>query len=64
MHSNQNLISTREVAERLGVDTTTVTRRVARGEIVPAVRAPGRRGAFLFAADAVEKLAADKVGAA
>ena len=42
------LIPTAEVARILGVQVSTVSRRVARGELVPVVKVPGKTGAFLF----------------
>lgn len=49
-----DLIGTSEVARILGVDRSTVTRRVARGDLAPATRAPGHRGALLFRREDVE----------
>lgn len=42
------LISTAEVAEILGVDVATVNRRAQRGEIPTFVKSPGLRGARFF----------------
>jgi len=42
------LISTSDVAERLGVDVRTVHRMVADGRLTPLVKAPGMRGAYMF----------------
>ena len=41
-------LTTSEVARRLGVSRSTVTRMVADGKLEPTVRAPGYRGPFLF----------------
>lgn len=57
------LLSTTEVAQRLGVDRRTVTRMVP-SRLAPAVQAPGRRGAYLFEPAAVEALAAERAGGA
>lgn len=54
MQTVLSLISTREAASQLGVSPAHVTRLVKRGEIEPAIQAPGKRGAFLFTADEVE----------
>lgn len=50
-----NVITAREVAERLQVSTRQVSRLVERGAIAPVVKAPGPRGAFLFDPAAVEE---------
>ena len=42
------LLTTSEVADKLGVDRSWVTRLVASGRLVPAMRLPGRTGALLF----------------
>lgn len=42
------LLTTSEVAEKLGVDRSWVTRLVSSGRLVPAMRLPGRTGALLF----------------
>lgn len=49
-----DLIGTLEVARMLGVDRSTVTRRVAKGDLDPVTRAPGHRGALLFRREDVE----------
>ena len=43
-----DLIGSAEVCERLGIDRSTLSRWVAAGKITPALKLPGRRGAFLF----------------
>ncbi|QTF71752.1 helix-turn-helix transcriptional regulator [Arthrobacter woluwensis] len=53
---NPELVSTREVAAALGVNTRQVARLVSRGELTPSVKAPGTRGAFLFDRAEIEKL--------
>lgn len=47
-----SLISTNEVAELIGKDPRTVQRMAASGDL-PAVKMPGKRGAFIFDRDAV-----------
>lgn len=53
-----SLITTAEVAERLGCDTSTVSRWVTRGLLIPVARVGGGGGggAMLFDPDAVELL--------
>lgn len=48
MPKPSDLIPTSEVARLRDVDVRTVHRWVARGELTPAVKAPGLRGAYLF----------------
>ena len=43
-----NLLPTADVAKLLGVSATTVTRMVKRGDLTPAAKTPGLRGAYLF----------------
>lgn len=50
--NRQDLISTNEVAELIGKDPRTVQRMAASGDL-PAVKMPGKRGAFIFDRDAV-----------
>ncbi|MGQ4544404.1 helix-turn-helix domain-containing protein [Dermabacteraceae bacterium P13088] len=52
------VISTAEVARRLHVAPSTVTKRVERGLLRPARKLPGRTGAYLFDAAEIERLAA------
>ncbi|WP_272878377.1 helix-turn-helix domain-containing protein [Rothia nasimurium] len=42
------LQTTREVAKCLGLSPSHVTRLVASGELTAVVKAPGKRGAFMF----------------
>lgn len=44
----------------LGVHTRTVARWVDDGTLTPAAQAPGPRGAYLFDAEQVEALAAER----
>lgn len=50
-------MTTTAVANRLGVDTSTVARWVRRGLLTPDVKTPGLRGAYLFDARTVELFA-------
>ena len=54
------LIGTREAAEILGVPRTTLASRLAAGAIAPAIKLPGRTGAFLFDRSYIEQIAADE----
>lgn len=56
----ENLLTTAEVAERLGVSVATVNRRAAAGRLVPAVEFPGERGPRLYAVEDVEALASER----
>lgn len=49
------LIGTSEVAARLKRDTSTVHRLVNSGQLKPAAKAPGLRGAYLFAEDEIAR---------
>ena len=57
---SQHLIGTAEAAQLLGVDRSTLTRRVATGMLEPALTIPGYRGDFLFDRADIEALAAEK----
>ena len=50
------LLTTAEVAERLGVSVWTVHRWTDAGRITPAVKAPGIRGAYMFEPAEVERV--------
>lgn len=50
------LLTSRQVAERLGTTVTTVNRWVQRGRLTPSLEVPGYKGARLFDPDAVEAL--------
>ena len=50
----QDLLTTAELAEQLGVSPSAISRRVKKGDLQPAAKAPGKRGAFLFSAEVVE----------
>lgn len=49
-----------EVCELLGIDRSTLTRRVQAGRIEPAFKLPGRNGAYVFDRATVEALAAER----
>lgn len=55
MQNDSSFKTTREVAEVLGVSPAQVTRLVASGDLTPAVKAPGLRGAFMFTHEEVEQ---------
>ena len=55
------LLLTRDVAERLGVDVRTVHRWVNAGQLVAVKRMPGRTGSLVFTSDVVERFAAERV---
>lgn len=57
MHKNRHLIGSAEAAEIVGVDRSTFTRWVNRGEVCPAVELPGKTGARLFDRAEIERLA-------
>lgn len=46
MHTD--LLPTAEVARLLGRDVSTINRMVTAGDLTPAVKGPGVRGAYLF----------------
>ena len=54
------LIGTRQAAEILGVPRTTLASRLSAGTIAPAIKLPGRTGAFLFDRAYIEQIAADE----
>lgn len=56
MDRNNPLVSTREASQKLGVTPAHVTRLVASGHITPAIKAPGKRGAFMFTTEEVEQV--------
>ncbi|HMH92621.1 MAG TPA: helix-turn-helix domain-containing protein [Streptosporangiaceae bacterium] len=58
------LIGSAEACELLGIDRSTLSRRVARGEITPAQKMPGETGPFLFQRDEIERVLADHAGQA
>lgn len=48
------LITSEQLATLLGVDRSTVLRRVRHGDIVPAYSGPGRTGVYLFDVSTLE----------
>lgn len=55
-HTDADLVTTADVARILGKDVSTVNRMVARGDLTPAIKAPGKRGAHLFTKSSVDAL--------
>ena len=58
--STSDLLATSDVAERLGIDRRTVLQRVSTGRLTPAGKLPGPRGAYLFDAEQIDALVADR----
>ncbi len=56
--AENNLLSTRQVAERLRVSARTVSRMAEDGRLEVALRVPGYGGTRLFSPEAVDALAA------
>lgn len=52
--TNPDLITTSEAAQLLGCDVRTVHRMVQRGDLTPAQKFPGYKGAYLFDRAAVQ----------
>ncbi len=57
MAQRLTLLTTREVAQRLKVDVSTVARWVRDGKLSPTFEADGLRGVRLFAPEVVEQFA-------
>jgi len=53
----EQLLTTSQVAERLGISRNTVLQRVSYGRLTPSAQLPGRTGAFLFDAEQIEAAA-------
>jgi Helix-turn-helix domain len=51
------LVTSAEAATIIGRDVRTIHRLVERGDLQPATKLPGIRGAFLFRREDVERLA-------
>ncbi len=51
-----DLIATVEACARIGIDRSTLSRWIKDGSAVPAMRLPGKTGAYLFAPAEVERL--------
>lgn len=60
MHNESppDLIPTAAVCAELNVTASTVSRWVAKGQLVPAAKAPGLRGGYLFTRAAIDALKA------
>lgn len=56
-----SLLDASTVAERLGVSRRTLIRMAADGR-VPALKAPGYKGAYLFQESEIKRLVADRNG--
>lgn len=56
--TNTELLTTAQVAALKGVSVRTVARWVETGKLTPAVKIPGRTGAYLFTPDDIESAAA------
>lgn len=56
MHNEPSpeLLTSEQTAAELDIDRSTLSRWVASGRLVPAVKAPGLRGARFFTREAVE----------
>ena len=54
----EELLTTAELAARLGVSPSAISRRVAAGTLKPVRKMPGKRGAFLFDASQIEQAVA------
>ncbi len=57
---NDDTLTTAETAEALRTDRKGVRRLIARGDLAPARKLPGKTGAYLFERRAVEALAAER----
>ena len=53
---SHKLIPATEAADRLGVSRRTVLRLVDSGHLIPAIKAPGLRGAYVFTEDEVARV--------
>ena len=51
-------LSSAQACDRIGIDRSTLSRWIKLGEATPAMRLPGKTGAYLFTAVEVERLAA------
>lgn len=56
MTQTEVLITTHKAAQILGVSHQTVQRFVTAGLLEPALKAPGKRGAFFFTVEEVNRL--------
>lgn len=55
---NPNLRGSGEACERIGIDRSTLSRWVKDGTASPAMRLPGKTGAYLFTDAEIERLVA------
>ena len=60
----EDLLTSVEAAERLGIDRGTLTRWVQAGRITPAMKLPGKNGPALFDPAEVERVRAESREAA
>lgn len=60
MDTLEDLIGSAEVCRLLGIDRSTLVRRVQAGSIPAAVKAPGSNGAYLFDRELVTALATER----
>lgn len=51
-----NLVNTAEAASQLGISRRQVLRLAERGDLTPALKLPGRTGAYLFTPEAVAEV--------
>jgi len=63
MH-NDALLSTAQVAERLGKDVATINRYVRLGRLIPSMQFPGAKGARMFHPSELERFVATTTKAA
>lgn len=47
-------LTTAQLAERLGVSPSAISKQVAAGKLEPVMKMPGKRGAFLFDASVLD----------
>jgi len=60
MTQSRNLLTSAQVADILGKSVRTIHRLAESGDLAPALKVPGKTGAFLFDPADVEALAATK----
>lgn len=54
------LLTTADLAREKGVSPSAISQAVTAGRIAPAIKLPGKRGAFLFTREAVDAFKAGK----